>query len=301
MATLTRGSLLPASIVTEMFNKVKGHSSIAALCPQTPIAFNGNTIYTFDLDKEADIVAENGAKTVGGATVGSVTVVPVKFEYGARVSDEFLYGTEEYQLDVLTQFADSASKKFARGFDIAAMHGLNPRTTAASTVVGNNALDKVITQKVTYVAATCDDNLDVAIQLVNGNDFLVNGIMMDPSFASALSKIKANGITQYPEFRFGGKPANFAGMGLDINNTVGVHAATGDTISAYVGDFSAFRWGYSKDIPLEVIKYGNPDNDTSAGDLKGHNQVYLRMEVYIGWGILAADAFASVYTEYSAG
>ena len=88
---------------------------------------------------------------------------------------------------------------------------------------------------------------------------------------------------------------------MDINNTTGVHATTGDTFFAYVGDFSAFRWGYSKDIPLEVIEYGNPDNDESAGDLKGHNQVYLRAEAYIGWGILAADAFAGVYTKYVAG
>jgi len=42
---------------------------------------------------------------------------------------------------------------------------------------------------------------------------------------------------------------------------------------------------YAKEIPLEVIEYGNPDNDAEAGDLKGHNQVYLRCELYLGVGV----------------
>ena len=60
-----------------------------------------------------------------------------------------------------------------------------------------------------------------------------------------------------------------------------------------MGDFAnAFRWGYSKQIPLEVIRYGDPDN--SGLDLKGYNQVYLRAEVYLGWGILEPKAFALI-------
>ena len=43
-----------------------------------------------------------------------------------------------------------------------------------------------------------------------------------------------------------------------------------------------------------MIQYGNPDNDTELGDLKGHNQVYLRGEADIGWGILDPTAFAHI-------
>lgn len=60
---LTKGSLFPAELVSEMFNKVKGKSSLAALSNQEPIPFNGKTEFTFTLDKEVDIVAENGKKT----------------------------------------------------------------------------------------------------------------------------------------------------------------------------------------------------------------------------------------------
>ena len=64
---------------------------------------------------------------------------------------------------------------------------------------------------------------------------------------------------------------------------------------ALVGDFANyFKWGYAKQIPIEVIQYGNPDNDATLGDLKGHNQIYLRGEMYLGWGILDATAFSFI-------
>ena len=65
-------------------------------------------------------------------------------------------------------------------------------------------------------------------------------------------------------------------------------------MTAGFGNFADyFRWGYARQIPLEVIEYGNPDN-SDAGDLKGHNQVYLRGEAYIGWGIILPEAFARI-------
>ena len=63
-------------------------------------------------------------------------------------------------------------------------------------------------------------------------------------------------------------------------------------LKAIVGDFqNAFRWGYAENIPLEIIQYGNPDG---LGDLKQTNQIVLRAEAYIGWGILDAASFAII-------
>jgi len=85
-------------------------------------------------------------------------------------------------------------------------------------------------------------------------------------------------------------------MKIDVNGTV-KGTSTGKDV-AVLGDFeNAFKWGYAKEIPLEVIEYGNPDNDATLGDLKGHNQVYLRAEAYIGWAILDAARFAIVAAE----
>ncbi|MBQ3321898.1 MAG: phage major capsid protein [Firmicutes bacterium] len=296
---LTRGELLPPQIVTEMFNKVGGHSALAALHAEDPIPFNGAKIFTFTLDKEADIVAENGAKTKGGATVGAVTIVPIKFEYGTRVSDEFMYGTEEYRLQVLEQFAEGAAKKFARGLDLAAFHGVNPRTMTASAVVGTNNFDSVVAaaNKVTYVAANADANIESAIALVEATeDAQLTGIAMAPAMRSALAALTVNGARKYPEFAFGANPGALGSMKVDVNSTVKGASAGKDV--AILGDFqNAFKWGYAKEIPLEVIEYGNPDNDATLGDLKGHNQVYLRAEAYIGWGILDAARFAIVASE----
>lgn len=290
---LTRGTNLPTQIVSEMFSLVQGKSSLAKVAAAKPIPFNGTTEFTFTLDKEADIVAENGAKSNGGATVAPVVIRPIKFEYGTRVSDEFLYGTDEYRMDVLRQFAEGAAKKFARGFDIAAMHGVNPRTGTASTVVGTNNFDSLVTANtVTYVAGSADANIDAALAQLGDVD--ANGAIISPTMRSAIAALTVNGARKYPEFAWGATPSNLGGMVLDSNGTVsfGNTQSAGD--HAIVGDFSAFKWGYAKEIPLEVIQYGNPDNDANAGDLKGHNQVYLRAEVYIGWGILAPTHFSRV-------
>lgn len=287
--------LFPPVVVTEMFNKVKGHSSLAKLCAQSPIAFNGQTEFTFSLDKEVDIVAEGAKKGVGGVTVLPITIIPIKFEYGARVSDEFVYGSDEVKLEYMRNFADGFAAKLARGLDIAAFHGLNPRTSTASVVVGDNCFDKAVKTTVEYAAETADDNLEDAIGKVNDADGTVTGIAISPAFGTAISKIKVNGVRQYPEFAFGRNPGVFAGMPTDVNSTVSVKAAEGETDHAIVGDFArAFKWGYAKEIPVEVIRYGNPDNDAEAGDLKGSNQVYLRAEAYIGWGILDPTSFARI-------
>lgn len=291
---LAKGTLLPTQVVEEMFNAVTGKSSLAKLSGQKPIPFNGTTEFVFSLDKEVDIVAENGAKSNGGATVAAKVIRPIKFEYGVRVSDEFMYGTEEYRMNVLRTFAEGAARKMARGFDIGAFHGVNPRTGTASAVIGTENFDSLVTANtVTYVAASADANIDAAIALLGDAD--ATGIAMSPAMRSAIAALTANGMRKYPELAFGGQPANLGALALDVNSTVsfGNTQSAGD--HAIVGDFqNAFRWGYAKEIPLEVIEYGNPDNDATAGDLKGHNQVYLRAEFFIGWAILAPTAFARV-------
>lgn len=290
---ISKGSLFPSQLVTEMFNKVKGKSSLAALSGQSPIPFNGQTEFIFSLDKEIDIVAENGAKGNGGATITPVTIVPIKFEYGARISDEFKYASEIVQLQYLQSFSEGFAKKLAKGFDIAAMHGVNPRTGTASTVIGTNNLDSTVTQTVTYAAATADANVEAALALIEAAENDATGMVMAPAFRSALAALtKTDGAKMYPELAWGSNPGAINGLPIDVNSTV---AANSNKDKAILGDFeNYFKWGYSKEIPLEIIEYGNPDNDATAGDLKGHNQIYLRAEAYLGWGILDGSAFARI-------
>lgn len=289
MAT-ERGSYFEPSLVSELINKVRGKSSLAKLSAQSPIPFNGIKEFVFNMDSEIDIVAEAGKKTEGGISLDPVTIVPIKFEYGARVSDEFLYATEEEKIDILSAFNDGFAAKVAKGLDIAAFHGINPRTGAASTVVGENHFDAKVTQTATYAAATPDDSLEDAIALVDGSDGDITGMALSKTFGADMSKVKANGVKLYPEFAFGASPESLNGIVVDVNKTV--YDATSKD-EAIVGDFqNAFKWGYSKQIPLEIIKYGDPDN--SGKDLKGYNQVYIRAEVYLGWGIMLPTSFARI-------
>ena len=286
---------LPEELVTDIFSKVKGHFSIAALSAQKPLPFNGVKEFVFSMPGEASIVAEGAAKPEGSASFTPKVIRPVKFVYQARVSDEFINSSDEARLNYLEAFGDGFAVKIARGLDIAAMHGLDPKTlTVLSALSGNNFDDpNLITNVVTYAAGTADDNLDAAIQAVVGNLNVVNGIAISPAFGAAMAKIKANGVVQYPEFRFGGAPEVFAGYRLNMNTTVPVIPTGGNMDHVILGDFeNAFRWGYAKNIPLEVIEYGDPDG--TGRDLKQYNEVCLRAEAYIGWGILDGDSFAVV-------
>ena len=285
-------TLFDENLVKDLFSKVRGKSTLAKLSAQEGIPFNGTKHFTFSMDDEVDIVAENGKHTAGRVSFEPVIMVPLEFEYGTRLSKEFVYASEEEQINYLQAFNDGFAKKLARGLDIAAMHGYNPRTGATAAVIGENYFDAKVTDKVTYSAGTADDNIDAAIKLVSDHDGDTTGIAMSKTLASDMSKIKANGVTVYPEFRFGGVPTNLNGIAVDANVTVS-KGPTGSLDHAIVGDFqNAFKWGFGKTVETELIQYGDPDN--TGKDLKGYGQVYLRATAYIGWGILAPDYFALV-------
>lgn len=290
--TANNETLFPEHLAQEIFTKVRGKSSLAKVSGQSPIPFNGIREFTFSMDSEVDIVAENGAKSNGGATVEPITIVPIKIEYGARVSDEFLYASEEEAISILESWTDGFAKKAAKGFDLMGIHGINPRTKSDSAIIGDNCFDKAVTAKVTYDATKPDSNIDEALGKIEDKEYEASGIILAPAMRSAIAELTVNGGRKYPEFAWGATPANLGGMVLDSNSTVSFNSSDDRAI---VGDFAnAFKWGFAKELPLEVIQYGNPDNDATLGDLKGHNQVYLRSEAYIGWGILDPDAFALV-------
>ena len=287
---ISKGTMFDPELVKDLIKKVKGKSSLAALNDQIPIPFTGTKEFVFSMDNEIDVVAENGKKTEGGISLEPVTIVPIKFEYGARISDEFMIATEEEQLDILTAFNDGFAQKTAKGLDLAAMHGINPRTGTASSVIGENHFDAKVTQTVDYTSSTPDENLEDAIALVDGSEGDVTGFALSKTFGSAMAKVKANGIKQYPEFSFGASPATFSGIPTSVNKTISGGSTKDHGI---VGNFQGgFKWGYSKEIPMEIIQYGDPDN--SGKDLKGHGQIYIRTELYLGWGILVPEWFARI-------
>lgn len=292
MATITAGIDFPTTVISEMFDAVRGHSALAKLSDQTPIPFNGATEFVFNAAGEAALVGECEPKPAGDASVTAKVIKPVKFIYQQRVSDEFMKAGDEVRLQYLRAFADGFAKKIARGFDIAAMHGIEPATKAPASFKATNSFDGLVQNIVAYDASAIDNNIDAAIQAITDGE--VNGLAMSPAAGAAMAALKANGVPQYPEFRFGQNPDAFYGMKSDVNGTVSVQESGGSTTDhVIVGDFqNAFKWGYASNIPLDVIRYGDPDG--TGRDLKQYNEICLRAEAYIGWGILDANAFGIV-------
>lgn len=290
--TLTRGALFAPETVTDLFEKIHGHSSIVALSRQEPVPFNGKEIFTFSMDDEINLIGEGEKKNAGSLNVGTIKMIPVKVEYGSRVTDEFIYGSEEKSLDILKAFNDGFSKKVARGIDIMALHRVNPRTNTASELIRtNNAFDTADNiAKIDFDAQDPDGNIEDAIAAV-AEYADVNGIAMSKAFSSALAQMRdGNNNRLYPQLAWGANPGTINGCKIDVNSTVSFGSSTD---RAVVGDFqNYFKWGYAKEIPLEVIQYGDPDQ--SGKDLKAYNQVYLRAEVYIGWAIMDPAAFALI-------
>lgn len=290
MSNTTSALNLPAELVTKIFSSVKGHSSLAALCGAEPIPFKGTDVMTFSMGQEAELVGEGGSKSPGDAGFGTVTIKPYKLIYQHRVTDEFVRMSDQERIPYLEAFGAGFAAKIARGIDITAMHGINPRTKAVASSIYDGCLDAQITNLVGYTKAAPDDNLDAAVALIHGNERSITGVAIAPDFGADMAKVKVNGVVQYPEFRFGNKPATFAGSTLDMNTTVAYGTLEND--KAIIGDFSnAFRWGYCDNIPLKVIEYGDPDGQ---GDLQRKNQVVLRAEAYVGFGVIDPASFAII-------
>ena len=294
MATIQKSTLFPAALEKEIFNAVRGKSALAALSQNEPIPFVGKDVFVFSMPGEVSVVGESQPKPAGDSAITSVPIRPVKVVYQSRVTAEFMYASEEQQLNTLSTFAEGFARKLAKGLDIMAGYGYDPATGTASAVIGNNNLNYAITNYasganvVQYTTGTDDpvDKLEEAISKVDE----LNGIAMSSDFREDIAGLKAtSGGAQpaYPEFSFGGAPTQLGAANLAVSN--GLDAAD---IYGIVGNFDAFRWGFAKEMPLEIIEYGNPDGGTY--DLKRANEVLLRSEAFIGWGILNPADFAMV-------
>lgn len=298
MTAINKGTLFPHELEQELFSKVKGHSSLAILSNQEPLPFSGKDIFTFDFSSDISIVAEGGQKPAGDGTVEAVKMVPLKVVYGMRVNDEFVYAAEEKKVDYLRKFNEGFAKKLGAGLDKMAFHGINPATGTLSATIGDNCFDKKITSNIVeYDATKADTNIDAAVAQIESAEYRANGIAISSVMRGAIAALTANGQRKYPDFAFGGCPTSLGSMRLDANPTVSIKASDDSQTKvgadhAFVGDFEdCFRWGIAKELPLQVIEYGDPDGN---GDLKRNNQVYLRSEAYIGWAIMDAKAFARV-------
>lgn len=298
MAVLgTANITLPKNIADGMFKKTISGSAVVALSGAEPQKFGEVTHMTLTGRPRAEYVGEGAQKGHSTTTFGTKVVTPHKVQVTQRFNEEVQWADEDYQLGILSTLADEGGIALARALDLGVFHGINPATGAAiaSIVAGDRIATTTNSVEITTATlGTPDTVLEAAAGLVIADGYVPNGIAFDPSYAWTVSTARyADGRKKYPELGFGVDVSAFEGLRASTSSTVSgsPEAAAATGLKAIVGDWSLLRWGVQRRVPVELIRYGDPDGQ---GDLKRSNQIALRLEVVYGWGVMDLDGFSTV-------
>ncbi len=297
MAVLaTTDITLPKVIADGMFQKAQTGSAVAVLSGQEPMQFGEVTYMTFTVPPRAEYVGEGAAKTFSDTDFGTKTATPHKVQVTMRFNEEVLWYDEQQQLGILRTLGDAGGTALARALDLGAFHGINPRTGAAiaSIVVGDRIATTTNSVEITTATTTTPDTvIESAAGLVISDGYIPNGIAFDPSYSWTVATSRfSDGRKKYPELGFGTDVSSFEGIRATSSSTVSATPEAANTnIKAIVGQWDLLRWGVQKQVPVELIRFGDPDGQ---GDLKRNNQLALRLEVVYGWAVMDLDGFATV-------
>jgi hypothetical protein len=293
----TSNITLPKNIAAGMFAKATTGSAVAQLSGAEPQLFGEVTHMTLTGRPRAEYVGEGADKSSTNATFGTKVVSPHKVQVTMRFNEEVQWADEDYQLGILQTLSDEGGLALARALDLGVMHGINPLSGAviASIVAGDRIASTANAVEITTATLTTPDIvLEQAAGLVIADGYVPTGIAFDPTYAWTIATARyADGRKKYPEFGYGSNITAFEGLTAASSSTVsGTPEASANTnIKAIVGQWDLLRWGVQRRVPVELIRYGDPDGQ---GDLKRKNQIALRMEVVYGWGIMDLDGFAKV-------
>jgi hypothetical protein len=268
---------------------------LAKLTPGVPELKVGATDhFTFTGTPKVQLVGESVQKESQNGTPGKKTVQTYKVQITYRFSNEVQWEDEDYQTELIENLVANAATAMSRALDLLAIHGINPITGTTGAVTeylrksGNGVLSVTRT-------ANAQADLNSAAALLQGQGYMANGIGFDPTFAGQLARtLDGENRPLYPELGFGFGFDSFQGLNAAASDTVSGRQeldAEDATLNAVMGDFDAFKWGIARDMPLELIEYGDPDDN---GDLKGHNEVAIRAESVIGFGFMDYKAFALI-------
>ena len=304
MALDTTSLSLPGTSLGIVTDAAVDGGLLPKLVASKPTLFGPVKGGTFAGIPRAQIVGEGGAKA-GQDPFSLVpwSAEPVKAQITVRVTDEFKWADEDYQLGILDDLvAPAIGAGMGRFVDLFTFHGINPLSGTVSP-----RATKYLSQatKVVEVAGSPTSELNAAVGLIAADGTsMPNGIAFDAAYNFALSTevwptgTALAGQERYPSMGFGAVE-NWRGLKGASSSTVSGRPEIADTkIRAIVGDFTQVKWGYQRDIPLELIEYGNPDNifdeDGVPRDLKAHNEIALRSEVviYVAIGNLSKFALA---------
>lgn len=300
MSVLNSSQLeLPDEILDPWLGKVKFGSSIATLSASEPMKFGTGSYMTFDIG-EAEYVGEGTAKGPSTITPTRKKTKPYKFHKTVRWTEEVQWADEDHQLEAIKQILALIQPALSRALDFGVYHGINPASGEEVT-----AMEEHLSQTANSVEIPANGVpqllLDDADELVLTDRYMPKDVALDPTFAAVFGSQRLPvatgeqiGPKMYPDLTYATAPAGrLENHNSSVSDTVGAIgiADVATNVKAFVGDFSAIRWGIQRAIGLEMIKYGDPDGQ---GDLKRNNEVAFRAEVVYGWGIADLNAFAKI-------
>lgn len=301
MTVLNSGNLttvLPEQFAGKIIEKAKATSTVAKLSAAEPMRFGNVNYVSFNDTVKAEFVEESGEKSSTAAAWEKVTAVPHKSVVTVRVTDEFMWTDEDHQAEIVDRdVVPAMNTALSRALDLGLYHRVNPLT--GNTVESWANYLTATSLNVVQGEADADQDIRAAAGLVIHSNAAVNGLALDPKMAWALGDLQGknadgspSGVQRYPEIGLGAEIDRFLGLATAVSDTVSGTPEAADTgIRAIVGDFTnGIRWGIQRELPLELIPYGDPDGQ---GDLKRKNQVALRIELVYAWYVLT-DRFAVV-------
>ncbi|MGV4377938.1 phage major capsid protein [Trueperella pyogenes] len=291
-------TILPEQFAGKIVEKAKSTSTVAKLSASEPMLFGKVNYVTFNDTVKAEFVDEGADKSSTDAEWSKVTAIPHKSQVTVRVTDEFMWTDEDHKAEIIDRdVVPAMNTALSRALDLGLYHRINPSTGNAIEAWTNYLTATKLS--VEQGEAEADADIRAAAGLVIANDYDVNGLALDPKLAWALGSLQGklangdpDGRQRYPEIGLGTNIASFLGLNAAVGNTVsGLPEAKDTQVRGIVGDFrDGIRWGIQKELPFEVIPYGDPDG---GGDLKRKNQVALRVELVYAWYVMT-DRFAVI-------
>jgi HK97 family phage major capsid protein len=284
-----------------VFQKNIQSGTIPRLVDEAPekLLVGKTDVITLTGTPKAELVGESVEKSPTPRGTGKVTVRTYKVQYTERFSDEVMFQDEDAQLGLIDAYVAGLLKALSRAVDLVGYHGINPLTGIVSGQA-TNYVDAVVAS---VYDADAGDALDLAVDALFANSQSPNGIAIDPTYLSQLRKLKnADGSKVYPNIGFGVELGDLDGLRAAVSNTVSGSEEMTDEAAvdlAIVGDFAnAIKYSVVRTVPVELIQHGDPDGQ---GDLKRHNEIALRGEVYFAVAVLDPEAFVRITkTEESA-
>lgn len=297
--SLTNGMLVP-EISTEIFGAAAKGSALAKLSPNKPKTTYGPQVQmVWNERPKAQIRTQGQQKGDGSGQLGTVTSDSFKVIVSQRLSDEFVKADAERQATLLRGVTEAAGEALAEQIDMSGFYGLSvlegTRATAVTHFIDETAEVATLPAGPDYTKANA--TVWSAAGMVIENGYSPNGIALSNKLVGHLgAQVDSNGRSLFPEIALSGLGlSSFSGIPAAVSaNVHGGRVKNDSKRLAFVGDFSSIQWGHVNGIEIETIEYGDPDG--MGRDLKGFNEVVVRLETHLYLLISDINAFASVAT-----